>query len=205
MKPIHLLERHSAAWLAATRHPFLDAVREGKLAPQVFTTWLVQDYLFVKDELAFEARLLPRAPRSAQALLAGSLVALEAELSFFEEHARRQKLSLEVPHHPVTAAYGSFLRKLEQEPYPVAITALWTIERVYLESWTSAAPGHPSYQQFIEHWANPAFAKLVAEFERAATTALETGEFDNDAEAAFLEAVRREHDFWDMAWSGASL
>ena len=204
MKPIHLLERHSAAWLATTRHPFLVAARDGTLAHRVFTTWLVQDYLFIKDTLAFEAHLLLRAPRSAQVLVVGSVVSLEADLSYFEEQARRLKLSLEAPPHPMIVAYDAFLRKLEQEPYPVAITALWTLERVYLESWTSAAPGHPTYQQFIEHWANPAFAKKVAELERAATTALETGECDKEAEAAFLEAVRLEHDFWEMAWSTAS-
>ncbi|MBV9228472.1 MAG: TenA family transcriptional regulator [Chloroflexi bacterium] len=205
MKPTHLLERHSASWLAATRHPFLDAAREGTLAPRIFAAWLVQDYLFVTDEFAFQAYLLPRAPRSAQALLAGSLVALEAELSWFEEQAQRQKLSLEAVHHPVTAAYGTFLRKLEREPYPVAMTALWAIERAYLEAWASAAPGHPKYRQFIEHWANPAFAKFVAELERAATTALETERVDKEAEAVFLEVARLELDFWEMAWSGASL
>ena len=204
MKPIHLLERHSAAWLATTRHPFLDAAREGTLAPQAFTTMIIQDYYYGKDSLAFQVHLFLRAPRSAQALVVASVVSLEAELSFWEEQARRLKLSLEAPPPPVVAAYGAFLRKLDQEPYPVAITAFWGSQRAYLEAWTSAAPGHPAYQQFIKHWANPAFAKIVADLERAATTALETGEFDKEAEAAFLEAVRLEHDMWDAAWSAAS-
>lgn len=59
-----------ALWAAATRHPFLDAVREGTISDLAFDRWLGQDALFVADLLTFQARLLARAPRSAQAVLA---------------------------------------------------------------------------------------------------------------------------------------
>jgi hypothetical protein len=58
-------------WTAATRHPFLDAVREGTITDSAFDRWLGQDALFVGDLLTFQARLLARAPRPAQAVLAG--------------------------------------------------------------------------------------------------------------------------------------
>ncbi|PRC46097.1 TenA family transcriptional regulator, partial [Mycobacterium sp. ITM-2017-0098] len=48
-------------WDAATRHRFLDAVRDGTIADQDFNRWLVQDALFVRDLLTFQARLLARA------------------------------------------------------------------------------------------------------------------------------------------------
>ena len=56
MKPADLLAHHADAWHAATHHQFLDAVRDGSLAPNIFATWLVQDYLFVLDELTCQAR-----------------------------------------------------------------------------------------------------------------------------------------------------
>ncbi|HEX7824364.1 MAG TPA: TenA family transcriptional regulator, partial [Mycobacterium sp.] len=71
-------------WSAATRHPFLDAVRDGTIADEAFDRWLAQDALFVADLLAFQARLLGRAPRHAQAVLAGGCVALVSELDWFE-------------------------------------------------------------------------------------------------------------------------
>ncbi len=82
-----LLSRHPDAWRAATRHPFLDAVRDGNVPVAAFDTWLVQDARFVTDLLVFLARLLARAPRPAQAVLAAGAVSLVAELDWFDEQA----------------------------------------------------------------------------------------------------------------------
>jgi thiaminase/transcriptional activator TenA len=203
MKAVDLLESNPAVWKGATRHPFLEAVREGSFPAGAFEAWLAQDYLFVRDALVFQARLLARAPRPAQAVLASGLVAIEAELGWFEEQAERLGLALDTPRHPTTAAYRDFLAGLEREPYPIAITALWTIERAYLEAWRGAAPGHPEYRQFVEHWTTLEFADYVAGLEEAADNALRnSGEQVRErAEAAFLEVTRLERDFWEMAWS----
>ena len=80
-----MLEDH--LWTAATRHPFLDGVRDGSLPVHALDTWLAQDALFVADLLVFQARLLARAPRSDQAVLAGGTVALVEELDWFERLA----------------------------------------------------------------------------------------------------------------------
>ena len=203
MKAVDLLERNPVVWKGATRHPFLEAVREGSFPAGAFEAWLAQDYLFVRDALVFQALLLARTPRSAQAVLASGLVGIEAELGWFEEQAERLGLALDTPRHPTTAAYRDFLAGLEREPYPIAITALWTIERAYLEAWRGAAPGHPEYRQFVEHWTTLEFADYVAGLEEAADNALRnSGEQVRErAEAAFLEVTRLERDFWEMAWS----
>jgi thiaminase len=205
MKAFELLEHHPAAWRGATLHPFLDAVREGALPAGAFEAWLTQDYLFVADLLVFQSRLLARAPRPAQAVLAGGLVAVEAELGWFEEKAGERGLKLEASRHPTTVAYRDFLIALENEPYVVGITALWSLERAYLEAWKNVAPGHPDHREFVEHWTTPEFADHVAELERAADSALESGSQGERerAEAAFLEVARLEKDFWEMAWSAA--
>lgn len=204
MQARELPQRYSGIWEEATRHPFLDAVRRGTLPAGAFETWLVQDYLFVNDALSFQARLLARAPRPDQAILVQGLVALESELGWFEEQAGRRGLPLEAPRHPANAAYRDFLAGLEREPYSAALTALWALERAYLEAWQSAAPGAPKYREFVKHWTAPEFADYVGGLEEAAGRALASGgeEGRRRAEAAFLEVARLERDFWQMALEG---
>jgi formylaminopyrimidine deformylase / aminopyrimidine aminohydrolase len=203
MNTSELLERHPTMLRDATRHPFLDAVRRGALPAGAFEAWLTQDYLFAADLLVFQSRLLARAPRSDQAVLVGGLVAVEAELGWFEGRAGERGLRLEATRHPTTGEYRDFLLELENEPYAAGITALWALERAYLEAWRSAAPGHPDYREFVEHWTTPEFARYVAALEEAAGFALESGDWGEQerAEAAFLEVARLEKDFWEMAWS----
>lgn len=196
--------RHPDTWRAATRHPFLAAVRDGTLPAAAFATWLAQDYLFVGDLLVFQARLLARAPRPAQAVLAAGLVALEAELTWFEQQAERHGLRLTTVRHPVTDAYHRYLLTLDSAPVAVALTALWALERAYLEAWQSAAPGAPEYRAFVDHWTVPAFAEYVTGLARAANAAVATGNDARQAEAAFLRVAELERDFWQMALESAT-
>ena len=202
MKAADLISCHPEAWQAATRHPFLDSLRDGTLPVGAFEAWLAQDYLFVGDLLTFQARLLARAPRPAQGVIAGGLVAVEDELGWFEDRARERGLQLVDTRHPTTEAYRGLLGRLDEDLYPVAITALWVMERAYLEAWRSAAPGHPDYQGFVEHWTTPEFAGYVTGLEGAADAALEdAGGQEDRVEAAFLEVSSVERDFWGMALS----
>jgi thiaminase len=188
-----LLQRHEAVWRGATAHPFLAAVRDGVLPASSFDTWLVQDARFVADLLRFQARLLARAPRPAQAVLAGGAVALVAELAWFEEQAAARGLDLTAPALPATAAYAELLDRLDGADVPTALLALWTIERTYLDAWSQALPGAPGYREFVEHWTVPGFAGYVSGLESAAD-AVGSGD-----EAVFLELVAAETAFWDMA------
>ncbi|MCW2576911.1 MAG: transcriptional activator, TenA family [Modestobacter sp.] len=193
MPVAELLQRHDAAWRGATAHAFLAAVRDGVLPASSFDTWLVQDARFVADLLRFQARLLARAPRPAQAVLAGGLVALVAELAWFEEQAAARGLDLTAPALPATAAYAELLERLDGADVRTALLALWTIERTYLDAWSQASPGAPGYREFVEHWTVPGFAGYVAGLE-AAADAVGSGD-----EAVFLELVAAETAFWDMA------
>jgi thiaminase/transcriptional activator TenA len=193
-----LLQRHSAAWRGATGHPFLAAVRDGRVSPTAFDTWLVQDARFVADLLRFQARLLARAPRSAQPVLAGGLVALVEELDWFEEQAAARGLDLSAPALPATAGYADLLARLDGAAVPTALQALWTIERTYLDAWSAALPGAPGYREFVEHWTVPGFAGYVAGLEQAADA---VGDAVDDA--VFTELVAAETAFWDMAMAAA--
>ncbi|SFL80590.1 TenA family transcriptional regulator [Geodermatophilus ruber] len=198
MPVAELLQRHPRAWSRATRHPFLVAVRDGTLPEAAFDTWLAQDARFVADLLRFQARLLARAPRPAQAVLAGGLVALVDELAWFEVQASLRGLDLDTPALPATAAYAELLERLDGADVGSALTALWTIERTYLDAWAVAAPGAPAYREFVQHWTAPGFAGYVTALEQAAD-----GAGDADRDDVFAEVVAAECAFWDMAVDAA--
>ena len=195
---VGLPPRHAAAWNHATRHPFLDAVRDGTLGESAFEAWLVQDHHFVSDLLAFQGRLLARAPRPAQAVLACGAVALVEELDWFEEQAAARRLDLATPPRPATAAYSVLLDGLDDADVAVAITALWAIERVYLDAWSFAAPGAPRYREFVAHWTTPQFATYVSDLEHAAD-GVATRSAESHVASAFAAVLHAESRFWAMA------
>jgi formylaminopyrimidine deformylase / aminopyrimidine aminohydrolase len=180
-----------ALWSSATRHPFLDAVREGTITEAAFDRWLGQDALFVADLLRFQARLLARAPRPAQAVLAGGCVALVEELDWFEVQAARRGIDLQQPALPVTLAYGQLLVRLDDAPYEAAVTALWVLERVYLLAWASAASSSSPFAEFVEHWTAPGFEGYV---DGLGELAVLEGQDDLVADVLSHEVA-----FWDMA------
>ena len=185
-----LLTRHAAAWADATRHPFLAGVRDGTLPAASFAAWLTQDHHFVADLLAFQARLLARAPRHAQPVLAAGAVALVDEMAWFDEQAARRGLDLTAPAVPATLAYGALLGRLDAAPVPDALVGLWAIERTYLDAWAFAAPGAPEYREFVTHWTTPDFAGYVAALAEAAQRDAV------DADDVFLAVVAAEVAFW---------
>lgn len=180
-------------WQAATEHDFVVGVRDGTVeAAAAFDRWLVQDAYFVADLLNFQALLLARSPRPAQAPLAAGCVGLVAELAWFESHAAGRGLDLAAPRAAATDDYAGLLDRLDADPVPVALTALWTIEQVYLDAWTFArGDGTGPYAEFVAHWTEPAFAAYVAELR---------GLVDPAAHRETVAAVLRcELAFWDTA------
>ena len=181
-------------WAAATRHRFLDNVRDGTLADTDFNRWLVQDAVFVADLLTFQARLLARAPRPAQTTLAGGCAALVSELDWFDEQATHRGIDMGQPPLPATVAYRKLLQRLDTAPYAAAITALWVIEKVYLQAWTTAASESSPYREFVEHWTDPGFADYVRALEELATP--------DGHDDVIAEVLSHEVAFWDMALTG---
>ena len=184
---------HDELWTAATRHPFLDAVRDGTITDAAFDRWLVQDAIFVADLLTFQARLLARAPRQAQTAVCGGCSALVAELDWFEEQAARRGLDMDAPALPATLAYRVLLQRLDLEPYDAAVTALWAIERVYLLAWTSAKSESTPFGEFIEHWSTPGFAAYVEALGELASPDIH--------HELVGDVLSHEIAFWDMALS----
>lgn len=204
MTPQTLLDRHPDLWERATRHPFLDGVRQGTLPEAAFRRWLVQDYHFVRGLLQAQACVLAAAPRPDQRVLASGLVALVDELDWFERHASQRGLSLDAALHPTCQEYVEFLVGLRHGPYAAQITALWACERAYLDAWTGARPGAEPYGEFVEHWTQPGFRQYVAALEEASGRALRSAPpADREAaEWAFRRVAELERRFWEMTWEG---
>jgi formylaminopyrimidine deformylase / aminopyrimidine aminohydrolase len=185
-------------WDAATRHPFLRAVGEGTAS--TFGVWLAQDALFVADLVVFQARLVARAPRSAQGVLAQGVVGLVAELDWFDIQAASLGVNLEVAPMRATRDYQALLSELDEERYARAVVGLWVLERVYLEAWRYAASyGRAGpYAAAVANWTDPAFASYVAALEELADAAL-AQEADDAVKDVVRAVLAHEVAFWDMA------
>lgn len=191
----------SPQWETATRHPFLEAVGNG--TTRTFGVWLAQDALYVAALVAFQARLVARAPRSAQGVLATGVVGLLAELDWFDVQAASLAVPLDVPPMRATRDYQTLLSQLDQEPYPQAVVGLWVLERVYLEAWRYAGSCGAAgpYAAAVAHWTEPAFATYVAELEVLAEAAC-AQETDERVREVMDTVLAHEVAFWDMADQG---
>ena len=198
MKAKDLIEGDAELWHAATHHAFLDEVRDGTLAPAAFARWLAQDYHFAVALTRTEARALACAPREDLELLIGGIQAMVAELDWFERKASERAIDLDAPLHPTARAYIDYLRALADEPYSVQLTALWALERAYLEGWRTARPGAPAFREFVEHWTSDAFAAYVDALEAAANRAISQG--GDPEREAFRWVAKYEQAFWEMAY-----
>jgi thiaminase/transcriptional activator TenA len=199
MNTQELVRAEAGLWRAATHHAFLDEVRDGTLAPAAFARWLCQDYHFAVALTRTEARALACAPREDLELLVGGIQAMVAELGWFESKASERAIDLDVPLHPTARAYIDYLRGLADEPYSVQLTALWALERAYLEGWRTARPGAPAFREFVEHWTNDAYAAYVDALEAAANRAIgRSGDAERDA---FRRVAKYEQAFWEMAFA----
>ncbi len=168
------------------------AVRDQTISEQAFDRWLVQDALYVADLLTFQARLLARAPRFAQGVLANGCVGIIDELDWFDEQAARRGLSLDHPKLAATDAYADLLTRLDCVAYEPAVTALWTLEQVYLDGWTLAQSSQPSpFAGYVEHWTAPPFRDYVAALATLASPDQNVDLLD--------EVLTHEVAFWDMA------
>ncbi len=190
-------------------------MRSGDLPATALNRWLVQDYHYVDLLLRFQALVLAAAPRPDQAVLAGGLVALSDELDWFEQLAGARELDLAAPLHPACRDYTGYLLTLGQncaaaaptctEAYAPAITALWTVERAYLDAWLGARPGAAAFSALVAHWTTNEFRDYVAGLAAAADRALSAASpgVQQEAELVFRTIARYEREFWQMAFAGA--
>ncbi len=205
----HLLATARPIWGAILSHPFLASTADGTISEDVFKTWMVQDYLFVREEIPFLGVLISKAPPHLRPPLADAVVTLNRELELFREQANAAGISFDgISMSPTCHAYIQFLmataygRSFEQ-----GFTLLYGVEKAYLDSWVrvkSRQRSRSPWQAFIDNWTSDAFQDYVAWLAET-LDALATGKSEADRanmEELFLLAARYEYLFWEMAARG---
>ncbi|MDJ0695705.1 TenA family transcriptional regulator [Mastigocoleus sp. MO_188.B34] len=196
-----LLGKHSQAWKQATVHPFLTQCQLGTIQPQQFSTWLVQDYLFVVEFTRFVARVLANAPSHHFDILLSGLGALKDELNWFQAKAQERQLNLKTEPQETCKQYCEYMKLVTTMPYAVQTTTLWAIELAYNQGWQLPGKMPLPYAEFAERWGNQGFTEYVKLLEQIADEVLSTVDetIQSQAESAFLEIAVLEKDFWSMA------
>ncbi len=183
------------AWREGTTGKFLTAIRDGTLPQDSFERWLLQDYLFVQGLTKFLAIALSKTPRPAQKALVRGVVALDAELDWFEQHLSLRQLNLRAAPHTTCQRYVDFLiQRSYSERFEVLLAVIFGVEVCYLYAWSSLEPVGP-YAEFIARWSTPQFASYVSELLDLCDAYPHV-----DQQRAFNEVMRHEKDFWQMSW-----
>ncbi|MBD0336760.1 MAG: TenA family transcriptional regulator [Cyanobacteria bacterium Co-bin13] len=202
----HLIQDHLTVWEGATVHPFLSGCQTGTIRPEQFNTWLVQDYLFVKEFTRMLGRVLAAAPDSHLDSLLSGLEALKDELLWFQAKAAERQLDLNTPRQATCQQYCEFMASLATLPYAVQATALWAIEYAYNQGWQRPGPMPQPYSEFADRWGNPGFTEYVNILAQQADMALAATapEVQQQAQAVFLRVAALEADFWQMAFGATA-
>ena len=199
----NLRATYSDAWQEATVHPFLQQCQQGKIKPEQFNTWLVQDALFVAEFTRMAARLLSAAPTAHFDTLLGGLGAIKDELLWFQAKANERSLNLSTDLQPTCQRYCAFMQGLASQSYAVQSVAFWAIELAYNQGWQKHSPMPEPYTEFADRWGNAGFTEYVKLLEQQADEALANASEREKTQAAeaFLEVAKLEKDFWQMAFS----
>lgn len=183
-------------------HPFVQGIAAGDLDAKAFRAWLEQDYLFLLDYVRVFSRLAWQAPDEHL----GDLVDLAHETYHAEMDLHR---ALAAPFgadldgavkSPTCAAYTSFLLDSAAD-YGVGLAALlpcmWGYSQLG-QRLATVTPAGSRYRAWVDTYADPGFARLAGRCAQMLDE-VDPPPPDDDAERAFLEGMRHELAFWDVA------
>ena len=200
-----LIERHREEWEASTSAPaFIAGARDGTLDTGAFERWLAQDRHFIDGLYDAQLRVAALASDKARRTLLDGVVALQEELDWFAEQSVERGIRLDVEPVDDCLAFVEYLLTLAFAPLAVALTAIWAVERSYLDAWGAARPGAERYREFVEHWSSEGFHAYVDRLRDAANEALSAASEGDRREAghAFRRVMAFERRFWQMTESG---
>lgn len=202
-------------WQAQLEHPFLQGIADGTLAPERFSFYVRQDYLFLIEYARLLALGAARSPDLATMTRFSELTTeiLTAEMELHRSFAAElgiapAELEAELP-SPTTQGYTDFLvRTAAHGDFAELAAALLPCMWGYAEIGQVLAGRGRSpddrYARWVDMYASPEFGEL-ADWCRALVDRL--GEALPEGgrprlERAFLTSSRYELEFWEMAWNG---
>lgn len=196
--------QHEQAWNLALHHVFLNDCKRDDIRKSQFDTWLVQDFLFVREFTRLAATLLSVAPYSDFNVLLGGLVALKSELTWFEEQAVDRQIRLDAKKQEANEHFCAYMKSVGKQPYAVQAVVFWSIEQAYCQAWRNAMPIAEPYKEFANRWGSDDFKQYCKQLEKQTDIALQdASQEDKDAAvAACGKVAAHEQAFWQMAYEG---
>lgn len=207
-----LWDDSSAVFDAILAHPFLTGLADGTLEPVQFAYFLAQDERYLRDFGQALGVLAGKAVRHADVGLLARCAAgtAEAETGLHERLLPQLGIDADTPElqyaSPTTTAYTSFVlatahRGTLAEGLAALLPCFWIYQRVGEVLALRGSPD-PSYQAWIDAYADESFAAVVADY-RALVDREQPRPDSAEAAAArenYRTAARYEWMFWDAAW-----
>lgn len=208
------MEKHRQMYERATRHPFTVSIRDGTVDMSAFKRWLSQDYLFVREFVAFIASVLLKCCKqedsSDMEIILGGVASISDEISWFKNEATVWGVDLaSVSPLKANLEYHRFLRSLTEPEisYAVAVTTFWTIETVYQDSFgfciQDGNKTPPELLGTCQRWGSAGFRQYCQSLQSIVDRCLANAPADavQSAEEAFVRVLELEIGFWDMSSS----
>ncbi|PWZ05456.1 Bifunctional TENA2 protein [Zea mays] len=208
------MEKHRQMYERATRHPFTVSIRDGTVDMSAFKRWLSQDYLFVREFVAFIASVLLKCCKqedsSDMEIILGGVASISDEISWFKNEATIWGIDLaSVSPLKANLEYHRFLRSLTEPEisYAVAVTTFWTIETVYQDSFgfciQDGNKTPPVLLGTCQRWGSAGFRQYCQSLQSIVDRCLANAPADavQSAEEAFVRVLELEIGFWDMSSS----
>src|SRR5918992_4734567 len=206
--PDRLVEANRAVWAAMAGHPLVLGLARGTLPDSAFQAWAQQDRIFVMEERRVVAALRAHGlPSRLDDLLADLDRNLVLEADAFTQTAADHGFAAEAEPWPLCLGYTSYLRCAASDGALEGLTALYTAERAYLDTWTAVAersPADSAYNAWIRNWSGEAFRAFVSALGRDldGLAGEPSPALAHRLGVIFTRAARLELAFWEMCWSG---
>ena len=206
----------SPIWQKVISHPFVTEMADGSLDRATFDIYFDQDYLFLRDWAILLSLATAKAPNfdAARELVGFLHLGLGGEEGLFQEAFRERGLSPEevnaLQYLPTTQNYSGYLRTLAYEgTFTEVIATLLAVEWPYLD-WAETAekagqkPGNHYYQTWIDIHTSPGMSGFVSWLRSVVDESAPTPEQRKKLQGIFLDVLRYEYQFFDMAYRGES-
>lgn len=207
------LARKEAAryWDGSFEHPFVQSLAAGKLAPEIFRYYLLQDRYYLEHfsklysliaEQTEDQVVQAQLRENAENLKLGELAIRE---EFFSELAISDKEILETAiaptaYHYVSHMYRQLIDGTPNSAFAGMLPCAWLYQEIGVRLIEAGSPD-PLYQRWIETYAGEAAAEGIKK-ERALLDRLyeeSSKEEQQQMIEAFVISSKMEYAFWEMA------
>lgn len=201
-------------WEKVVAHPFVAELGENTLSPNIFQVYFDQDYLFLKDWSILLSLATAKAPdfNAARHLVEFLHLGLGGEEGLFQDAFRQRGMSPQdvanLECRPTTLAYSGFLRNIAYTgPFIDVVATLLAVEWPYLD-WAQRLdragkrPANHYYQTWIDLHTSPGMSGFVSWMRETVDQAAVSQTHLARLQQIFIDVLRYEFLFWEMAYKG---